>query len=96
MVNKIFAKVKREIEVVLDLDDPEAAVPKKLTVDKLKFGQPEEHVARDILQRIMLLFEVNNSVNFHSEVTKIDSLQKINTFWRSKRMATILEELEED
>lgn len=44
----------------------------------------------------MLLFEVNNSVNFLSEVTKIDSFNKINTFWRSKRMATILEELEED
>jgi hypothetical protein len=53
-------------------------------------------VARDIKNRILMLFELNTSVNFLGEVTKIDRYNKINTFWRSKRMATILEEMEED
>lgn len=49
MINKVFTKVKQEIDKVLDLDDPEAPVPRNLKLDNLKFGKPEEHVARDIL-----------------------------------------------
>jgi len=80
----------------LSLDEPDAPIHRSLDTDKLKLGKPEEQVAHDIKNRIMLLFEINNSVNFLSEVTKIDSATKTKNFWRSKRMATILEELEED
>jgi hypothetical protein len=81
---------------LIDLDDPDSPLCRRLDLEVLKLGKPEEQVAKDIKSRIMLLLELNNSVNFLSEVTKIDGLKKFNIFWRNKRMATILEEMEED
>jgi hypothetical protein len=92
MITKVFKQIKLRLAKLLDLDDPEALICRRLDLEVLKLGKPEQTVATDIKNRILLLLELNNSVNYLSEVTKIDGLKKFNTFWRNKRMATILEE----
>ena len=42
MVTKIFKKVKMQIDKILNLDDPDTPIHKKLTMEKLKLGTPEE------------------------------------------------------
>ena len=72
------------------------AVPVKLDLTTIELGTPTEEVARDVLKRVLFLFEVTPSTNYQSEVTKIVTKPAKQAHYRNKRMVDIIEEIEED
>ena len=70
-LKRIFKQVKEKIRSLVDLDDEAAPVAEKLDITSIELGTPIEEVARDVLKRVLFLFEVIPSTNYQSEVTKI-------------------------
>ena len=57
---------------------------------------PAEEVARDVLNRLVFLFEINTSITYQSEVTKISDATTKASLFKNKRMVTIMERQEEE
>ena len=70
-LKSVFKQVKEHIRSLIDLDDEALPVPEKLDISTIELGTPTEEVARDVLKRVMFLFEIIPSTNYQSEVTKI-------------------------
>jgi hypothetical protein len=60
----MFDKIKTRISDVIDLNNPQKAVPEKLDASDLNMNAPEEEVARDVIQRLILLFEIKPATNY--------------------------------
>ena len=70
-LKSIFKQVKEQIRSLIDLDEDNVPVPETLDITTIELGSPAEEVARDVLKRVLFLFEVIPSTNYQSEVTKI-------------------------
>ena len=53
-------------------------------------------VARDVESRLNLLLEINTSLSYQSEVTKIANTASKGSRFRNKRMAAIIERQDEE
>lgn len=95
-LKNVFKQVKEHIRSLIDLDDESAPVPEKLDINSIELGTPTEEVARDVLKRVMFLFEIIPSTNYQSEVTKIVTKPAKQAHYKNKRMVDIIEEIEED
>lgn len=85
---ELFTKIKQHLKPLIDFDDETAPIREKLDLEELKLGSPVVEIARDVRTRIMFLFEVEPSLNYLSEVTKIGTTDK-KTF---RKLHTIIEE----
>ena len=81
---------------MIDLDDELVPVPENLDLTTIDLGSPIEEVARDVLKRVLFLFEVIPSTNYQAEVTKIVYKPAKQALFKNKRMVEIIEEIEED
>lgn len=88
--------MKEHLRGLIDLDDETIPVPEKLDQASIELGTPIEEVARDVLKRVLFLFEVIPSTNYQSEVTKIVTKPAKQAHFKNKRMVDIIEEIEED
>ena len=95
-LKSVFKQVKEHIRSLIDLDDEALPVPEKLDISTIELGSPTEEVARDVLKRVMFLFEIIPSTNYQSEVTKIVTKPAKQGHYKNKRMVDIIEEIEED
>ena len=68
----------------------------KLDLKAIDLGTPAEEVARDVLNRLVFLFEINTSITYQSEVTKISGTTTRASLFKHKRMVTIMERQEEE
>jgi len=63
-LKSVFKQVKEHIRSLIDLDDEALPVPEKLDISTIELGSPTEEVARDVLKRVMFLFEIIPSTNY--------------------------------
>lgn len=92
----IIKRFKDRFKKLVDLDDESEPVAEKLDVSLIDLGSPPEEVARDVESRLVFLLEINTSISFQSEVTKIANNTTKASRFRHKRMVTIMERQEEE
>ena len=63
-LKSIFRHLKEHIRSLVDLDDESIPVPEKLDITTIELGTPCEEVARDVLKRVVFLFEVTPSTSY--------------------------------
>lgn len=92
----IIKRFKDRFKKLVDLDDETEPVAEKLDVSLIDLGSPPEEVARDVESRLVFLLEINTSISYQSEVTKIANTSTKASRFRHKRMVTIMERQEEE
>jgi hypothetical protein len=95
-VKAVFRRVKARLVKLINLEDELEPVAEKLDRDVIDLGSPAEEVARDVLNRVVFLFEMNTSISYQSEVTKISETTTKASHFKHKRMVTIMERQEEE
>ena len=95
-VKAIFRRVKARLVKLINLEDELEPVAEKLVLSEIDLGSPAEEVARDVLNRLVFLFEINTSITYQSEVTKISDAATKASLFKHKRMVTIMERQEEE
>ena len=95
-VKAIFRRVKTRLVKLINLEDDLEPVAEKLEKGIIDLGSPAEEVARDVLSRLIFLLEINTSITYQSEVTKISESVTRASHFKHKRMVTIMERQEEE
>lgn len=67
----VFTKVKKSISTLIDLDEEEDPKLKLKISDDELFEPPYLEVLKDVRSRILMLFEIEPSVNYITNVTRI-------------------------
>ena len=68
----IFKRVKQKLQTLIDFDG-DMALRETMTIEELNLESPYQEIRKDVQQRIMFLFELKPSMDYHSKVVKMDA-----------------------